>query len=167
MVQRSERERRYWLFKSEPDSFAWTDLWSAKGRRTLWDGVRNYQARNLLRDAIGVDDGVLFYHSSCDPNVIAGCCRIVRAGYPEPSAFERGHPYHDPKSDPAKPTWFAVDLVAVLAFAPALERERLAKLPALANMELFRRGSRLSVQPVANAEWRAILTEAGLAADPW
>lgn len=155
------RPRHYWLFKSEPSSFAWDDLLKAKGKRTVWDGVRNYQARNFLRDSIQVGDGVLFYHSSCEPNVVAGVCKVVKAGYPDPSAFVKGHDYEDPESDPAQPTWYAVDIVAERAFVPPLPRERLAKVPALAKMELFRRGSRLSVQPVTAAEWDAVLAAGG------
>lgn len=155
------RPRQYWLFKSEPTSFAWEDLQQTKGKRTLWDGVRNYQARNFLRDSIQVDDGVLFYHSSCDPNVIAGICKVVTAGYPDPSAFVTGHAYHDAASELGKPTWFAVDIEAVRAFTPPIERERLASVPALAKLELLRRGSRLSVQPVTATQWRAILALGG------
>lgn len=150
------KERRYWLFKSEPSSFSWGDLWKAKGRRTGWDGVRNYQARNFLRDSVQVGDGVLFYHSSCEPNVIAGICKVVRAGYPDPTAAEE-----------ETGTWFAVEVEAVRAFVPAIERARLLEEGRLAGMEVLRKGSRLSVQVVRGEEWRCVLELGGVEGELW
>lgn len=157
MAKSAASARRFWLFKSEPTSFSFADLLRCKGQRTAWDGVRNHQARNFLRDEVQVGDGVLFYHSSADPLAIAGICKVVRAGYPDPSAFDPSDDHHDPKSDPARPTWFVVDVQAVTAFDPPVLRTALQADPALADMLLLRRGSRLSVQPVTPTEWRAVL----------
>jgi predicted RNA-binding protein with PUA-like domain len=154
-----QRPRRYWLFKSEPDSYSFAQLQS--DRRTFWSGVRNYQARNLLRDEIRVDDGVLFYHSNAEPMAIVGTARVVANGYPDPTAFEPKSPYHDPDSDPSDPTWFVVDIECVAPFREPLTRERCKAEPALAEMVLLQRGSRLSVQPVTGAEWQTILRLAG------
>src|SRR5689334_16857502 len=100
--------RRYWLFKSEPETYSFERL--ARDRRTFWNGVRNYQARNLLRDEIQVGDGVLFYHSSTEPMAIAGIAKVVKSGYPDPTAFDPSSDYHDPDSDASDPTWFMVDI---------------------------------------------------------
>ena len=97
-MARKSTARRYWLVKSEPATFGFDDLWAARGRRAGWDGVRNYQARNLLRDDVRVGDGVLFYHSSADPAGVAGIARVVRAAHPDPTQFERGSEHFDPKS---------------------------------------------------------------------
>ena len=156
-------KRRHWLFKSEPDVFSFDDLLAAPRRRTIWDGVRNYQARNLLRDDVKVGDGVLFYHSSAEPLAIAGTAVVVRAGIPDPSAFDAKSKYHDPESDPDAPTWYAVEIEAETAFTPPIPRARLAATPALAEMMVLKRGARLSVQPVTAAEWRAVLALAGAA----
>ena len=149
------RARRYWLFKSEPDSYSFAQLQS--DRRTFWSGVRNYQARNLLRDEIRTGDGVLFYHSNAEPMAIVGIARVVKDGYPDPTAFEPKSDYHDPDSDPSDPTWFVVDIECVAPFREPLTRERCKAEPALADMVLLQRGSRLSVQPVTAAEWNTIL----------
>jgi predicted RNA-binding protein with PUA-like domain len=151
----------YWLFKSEAEVFSFDDLLAEKDRTTGWDGVRNYQARNFLRDSIKVGDGVLFYHSSADPPCIAGVARVVRAAHPDPTAFDPKSDYHDPKSDPADPTWFQVSIKAVKAIDPPIDLPRLREIPELAGMELLRKGSRLSVQPVREAEWEAIMALAG------
>lgn len=159
----SAGDRRHWLFKSEPDVYSFADL--QRDRRTTWDGVRNYQARNLLRDEIQVGDGVLYYHSNADPMVIAGVARVVRAGHPDPAALDPRHHYHDPDSDPDDPTWYAVDIAPVRAFPEPLTREQLKQVPALADMMLLRRGARLSVQPVTPAQWRTILKLARVEVD--
>lgn len=161
-MAKAATDRRFWLFKSEPDVFSFQDLLAAKGRRTFWNGVRNYQARNLLRDDIQVGDGVLFYHSNTDPLAVVGTCKVVRAGYPDHTAFEVDSGYHDPDSDEADPTWYMVDIVAVEAFATPVTRERLLQEKALADMMLLRRGARLSVQPVTAAEWRIVLRLGGV-----
>ena len=152
----------YWLFKSEPGSFSFDDLRNSPDRTTGWDGVRNYQARNFLRDAIKTGDGVLFYHSNAEPPCIAGIARVVREGHPDPSAFDPESKYYDPKSKPENPQWFQVSIQAVEPVDPPLDLPRLRTIPGLENMELLRKGSRLSVQPVTPSEWKAILKLAGL-----
>jgi predicted RNA-binding protein with PUA-like domain len=147
----------YWLFKSEPTCYAFADLLAEPGRTTGWDGVRNFQARNWLRDAIAVGDGVLFYHSNADPPAIAGIAEVVRAGHPDPTAFDKKAQHHDPKSDPEDPTWYQVAIRAVRAIDPPLGLPLLRTVPVLKGMELLRKGSRLSIQPVSAAEWDAIL----------
>jgi predicted RNA-binding protein with PUA-like domain len=156
--------RRYWLFKSEPESYSFDQF--ERDRRTFWHGVRNYQARNLLRDEIRVGDGVLFYHSNAEPMAIVGIAKVVAAGYPDQSAFDPRSDYHDPDSDPRQPTWFQVDIECVQRLREPLPRERLKQEPALAGMVLLQRGSRLSVQPVAPAEWRRVL-ELGCVREGW
>jgi predicted RNA-binding protein with PUA-like domain len=146
---------RYWLFKSEPETYSFAQL--QRDRRTHWHGVRNYQARNLLRDEIQVGDGVLFYHSNADPMAIVGVAQVVRAGYPDHTALAVGSDYYDPDSDPSAPTWFMVDIEAVAPLSPPLTREQCKALPELADMVLLQRGSRLSVQPVTAVQWRTIL----------
>lgn len=151
--------RRYWLFKSEPGSYGF-DRFRRDGR-TCWDGVRNREARNLLRDEVRTGDGVLFYHSSADPMAVAGIARVVKAGYPDPSAFDPASDHHDPKSDAQRPTWYAVDLACVGPMREPVTRERLQREPSLAGMVLLRPGCRLSVQPVTRAQWRRILRLGG------
>jgi predicted RNA-binding protein with PUA-like domain len=150
----------YWLFKSEPDCFSFADLEAAPDRTTGWDGIRNYQARNFLRDQVKVGDGVLFYHSNAAPPSIAGIAEVVREAHPDPTAFNPESDHHDPKSDPSNPTWFQVSIRAVKPIDPPLELPRLRTVEALDKMELLRKGSRLSVQPVSAGEWKAILAMA-------
>lgn len=156
--------RRHWLVKSEPEVFSFDNLWRAPRRTTSWGGVRNYQARNLLRDELGKGDPVLFYHSSSDPSGVAGIVRVVRAGYPDPLQFDPRDPGHDPGSTHAEPRWFAVDLQAVRKLPRFLSLETLRAEPRLAGMVLLKRGSRLSVQPVTPNEWRVILSLGGIQA---
>jgi predicted RNA-binding protein with PUA-like domain len=146
----------YWLMKSEPSVFSIDDLARAKGQTTRWDGVRNFQARNFLRDQIAVGDGVLFYHSSADPPAVAGTATVVRAGYPDPTQFDRGDSHHDPDSSPDDPRWYAVDIKFDSKFKQPVTLPELRTTPTLADMVLLRRGSRLSVQPVSPAEWKLI-----------
>jgi predicted RNA-binding protein with PUA-like domain len=151
----------YWLFKSEPEAYSFAHLLREPDQTTGWDGVRNYQARNYLRDVIKVGDGVLFYHSSTDRPSIAGVAKVVREGHPDPTALDPKSEHYDPKSDPASPTWFQVSIKAVRAIDPPLELPRLREIPGLAGMELLRKGSRLSIQPVTEREWKAIMGLAG------
>ncbi len=148
---------RHWLMKSEPDVFSIDDLAKAKQQTTGWDGVRNYQARNLLRDEIKVGDGVLFYHSSVDPPAVVGLARVVRAGYPDPTQFDAKSDYYDQGSKPDDPRWFSVDIAFDRKLARPVTLPELRAEPALADMVLLQRGSRLSVQPVTPAEWKKIL----------
>ncbi|MCA1684542.1 MAG: EVE domain-containing protein [Planctomycetia bacterium] len=152
----------FWLLKTEPNCFSFADLLASPGRATGWDGVRNFQARNFLRDALRVGDGVFFYHSNGDPPAIAGVAEVVRGGHPDPTAFDPAAEHYDPKSDPARPTWYQVTVRAVRAFDPPLGLPLLRTVPELAGMELLRKGSRLSVQPVSADEWDAVLKLAGL-----
>lgn len=152
----------YWLFKSEPEAYSFADLMGETGRTTGWDGVRNYQARNFLRDAIKRGDGVLFYHSGIDSPAIVGIAEVVREGHPDPTAFDPEAYHHDPKSKPDAPTWFQVSIKGVRAVDPPLALARLREVPELAGMELLRKGSRLSVQPVSEAEWKTIMRLAGI-----
>jgi len=152
--------RLFWLMKSEPEAFSIRDL-EACGS-TGWDGVRNYQARNYLRDDVKVGDGVLFYHSNTGLSGISGLAEVVRGGYPDSTAFDPNDAHFDPKSNPAKPTWYRVDLKFVKAFPSVIPIHTLRKTPGLQKMALFRNG-RLSVQPVKKREWEIILRLAGKA----
>jgi predicted RNA-binding protein with PUA-like domain len=143
--------------KVEPDVFSIHDLKAAKGQTTFWDGVRNYQARNFLRDEITSGDGVLFYHSSADPSGIAGEAVVVRDGYPDATAFDPEDIHYDPKSDPNKPTWYRVDMRFVRACKEVISLDRLRQVPALREMLVLKRGMRLSVQPVTPKEWAEIM----------
>src|SRR3954471_9894119 len=120
----------YWLFKSEPDCFSFADLVAAPNRTTGWDGVRNFQARNFLRDAIAVGDGVLYYHSNANPPAIAGIAEVVRAGHPAPPAFAPEADHYAPRSDPDRPTWYQVAICAVRPIDPPLELTLLRTVPA-------------------------------------
>jgi predicted RNA-binding protein with PUA-like domain len=155
---------KYWLFKSEPDVYAWADLVSEG--RTEWEGVRNYQARNLMRDEMRVGDLVFYYHSNAKPQVIAGIARIVREAYPDHHARDPASHYHDPKATADNPIWLMVDLEPVQAIEPPITRDELKTVPELAGMMLLKRGSRLSVQPVTPADWRTVLALRGLADEP-
>lgn len=150
--------RRYWLFKSEPHVFSFDDLWRSKGRRTMWDGIRNYQARNLIRDEMQVGDGVLYYHSSCPEPGVAGLAEIVSEPYADPTQFDPEAKYFDPKSTPDNPRWMLVDVLATARLGRFLPLSELRENPALGGLELLRRGNRLSVQPVEEADWSRILS---------
>lgn len=151
---------RYWLFKTEPSTYSWEDLKKQKDRTDYWDGIRNYQARNFLRDEVKKGDLVLFYHSVKQPQAIMGIARVVREAYPDHTAFDPESRYYDPKSDPEHPRWFMVDVQAVAEFDPPILREELKGVPGLENMMLLRKGSRLSIQPVTEKEWE-IITKLG------
>ncbi|HEX5829610.1 MAG TPA: EVE domain-containing protein [Gemmatimonadaceae bacterium] len=148
--------RRYWLVKSEPNVFSFDDLVAAPGHTTGWDGVRNYQARNFMRDDMRPGDGVLFYHSSCEPPALAGIAEVARAAYPDPTAFDPRDPHHDPKSRRDEPTWYQVDVRAIARFETPIALPELRDTPGLEGMELLRRGSRLSVQPVTREQWEIV-----------
>lgn len=149
----TRRDRRYWLLKTEPTSFSMNDLWNGPKRTTSWDGVRNYQARNMLRDEMQAGDLVFIYHSSTDPTGIAGVAEIVKAGYPDATAFDPKDSHFDPKSKPESPTWFVVDVKGVEKFDEVITLDRLRGTRGLEGMVLLKKGSRLSVQPVSAAEW--------------
>lgn len=147
---------RRWLIKSEPRVFSFDDLLAAPGHTTGWDGVRNYQARNYMRDGMRVGDLVLFHHSNSDPAGIAGVAEVVRAAYPDPTAFDPTHPHHDPASRPEAPTWLMVDVRAIERFPTLVTLGRLRATPELVGMELLRRGSRLSVHSVRPEEFEIV-----------
>ncbi|GAC1650282.1 MAG: EVE domain-containing protein [Gemmatimonadaceae bacterium] len=152
----SSRLRRHWLIKSEPETFSWDDLWRSPKRTVSWDGVRNYQARNLLRDGMKRGDLVFFYHSNADPPAIVGIARITREGYPDATAFDSANPHFDAKASRAAPTWIAVDVAAVQPLARPVSLGEMRRVPSLAAMSLFTR-PRLSVQPVTPREWATVL----------
>lgn len=152
--------RRYWLFKSDPDTFGFADLERSPGRTTRWDGVRNFQARSLLRDEVQVGDGVLFYHSQAAPPAVVGTAEVVRAGYPDPTQFDRRHAGYDADSDPEEPRWYAVDIRADRTLARPVTLPEIKGVADLAEMVLLRR-SRLSVQPVTASEWKILLRLGG------
>ena len=152
---------RYWLMKSEPGTFSFEDLLAAPRQRTLWEGIRNHQARNYLRDEVAVGDGVLFYHSSSDPSGVAGLARVSGAARPDPTQFDKRSESYDPKSQRTAPTWVAVEIEAVRALPRFVPLEQLQAHPALSGMLVVQRGMRLSIQPVQPAEWRAVLALGG------
>ena len=158
------RERRYWLVKSEPDSFSFDDLLASPGRTTCWDGVRNFQARNFMRDEMKRGDLVFFYHSSADPTAIVGIAEVVRDGYPDSTALDPRDSHFDPKSKKEEPTWYMVDLKARKKFPKPLTLGELREVKGLEKMVLLQKGSRLSVQPVTEREWEIICRAAGLGA---
>ena len=149
----------YWLFKSEPDTFGVDHLAKARNATTAWDGVRNYQVRNMLRDAVKKGDKGFFYHSSCEVPGIYGIVSVVRAGYPEPGALDPKHRYSDADSDPENPRWYSVDVKLERRIDPPVTLEALRKHAQneLRDMLILRRGNRLSVTPVTREEWRFIL----------
>jgi predicted RNA-binding protein with PUA-like domain len=155
-VPRQRGEKRYWLVKSEPEVFSFDDLMARPDRTTHWDGVRNYTARNFLRDGMKLGDEVLFYHSNAEPPAIVGVCEVVREGYPDPTALDPGDPHFDKASDPSDPKWFMVDLRAVRPLPRPLSLPELKGRKELAGMALLRIG-RLSVSPVRTEEWKVIM----------
>lgn len=151
---------RYWLVKTEPESFSIQDLAAAADQTTCWDGVRNYQARNFLRDDMKLGDRVLIYHSNADPPAAVGTAKVVRESYPDSSAWDKRSKYYDEGSTADNPRWFMVDLQLDAIFPRPLPLEELRGMPKLSDMELLRKGSRLSVQPVKKTEFDAILAAA-------
>ena len=147
----------YWLMKSEPDVFGIDDLMSRKNRTEHWDGVRNYQARNFMRDQMKKGDQVFFYHSNCKQPGIVGIAEIVKEAYPDPSAFDPDAKYYDPKSDPDKPRWVMVDVKFVRKLRRTITLEELKPLPQLEHFPLVKRGNRLSILPVTAEQWEFIL----------
>jgi predicted RNA-binding protein with PUA-like domain len=154
---------RYWLMKSEPDEVSFEDVVNAPGKTVAWFGVRNYQARNFMRDQMQAGDGVLFYHSSCAVPGVAGIARVASGAYPDASQFDPGSPYHDPKATHEQPRWISVDVTAVAQgrYLPLTELRAVAELE---DMVLLQKGSRLSVSPVTVGQWNKILEMAGVPA---
>lgn len=147
---------RYWLMKSEPSCFSIDDLANAPRQTTCWDGVRNYQARNFMRDEMKLGDLVYFYHSNCQPPGIVGIAEVVKTAYPDFTAWDPDSEHPDPTSTPEKPRWFMVDIQLREKFSHLLALDELKHHPELANMPLLRKGNRLSVLPVSQEEWQYI-----------
>ncbi|WP_078085270.1 EVE domain-containing protein [Microbulbifer mangrovi] len=145
----------YWLFKSEPDEYSLADLKGEPGKTGRWDGIRNYQARNFLRDAVREGDGVLFYHSACKVPAVVGTAQVVRAAYADPAQFDPESKYFDPKASPENPRWFCVDIQWQSEFAHPVPLKQIKQDPELAEMVLVKQG-RLSIQPVTAEEWRTL-----------
>ncbi|TFW27527.1 EVE domain-containing protein [Massilia horti] len=147
---------RYWLMKSEPDEVSFDDALAAPGQTVPWFGVRNYQARNFMRDAMQPGDGVLFYHSSCFDPGVAGIAEVASLPYPDETQFDQHSKYHDPKATREQPRWISVD-VRALEKGRYLPLAEMRTIPELEGMVLLQKGSRLSITPVTLAEWNAIL----------
>jgi predicted RNA-binding protein with PUA-like domain len=148
----------YWLMKSEPSVFSIDDLMQREGQREPWDGVRNYQARNMMRDQMKVGDDVFFYHSNCETPGIVGIARIASDSYPDPTQFMPGHGHFDPKSKPENPSWYLVEVSFVRKLDRVISLSELKERPELKDFPLVRRGNRLSVMPVSGPEWTFILS---------
>lgn len=146
---------QYWLIKSEPDAFSIDDLQAENVEP--WDGIRNYQARNFMRDQMKVGDQVFFYHSSCAVPGIVGICEVASEPYPDPTAFDPEAKYYDPKSDPDKPKWILVDMKFVKKLEQVISLAELKTMPELAEMRLLKKGNRLSIMPVEKSEWEFIM----------
>src|SRR5689334_6426097 len=155
------KPQKFWLVKTDADCFSIHDLAKEPKQTTCWSGVRNYQARNFMRDEMKLGDRVLVYHSSADPPAVAGTATIVRETYPDHTAWDKNDEHFDAASTADNPRWFMVDIRLEQIFKQPLPLESLRKVPALKDMELLRRGSRLSVQPVRKGEFEAILKLAG------
>ena len=151
---------KYWLVKTEPESFSIEDLAKAPQQTTSWEGVRNYQARNFMRDGMKLGDRVLFYHSNADPPAVMGIATVVREAYPDSFAWDKKSKYYDEKSTPENPVWLMVDLKLEAIFPRPVTLDELRGVAALKEMELLRKGSRLSVQPVRKAEFDWIVKQA-------
>ncbi len=149
---------RYWLMKSEPSDVSIDDLAAMKGQTVAWYGVRNYQARNFMRDQMQIGDGVLFYHSNCKEPGIAGICEVCSPAYPDATQFDRKSKYFDPKATPEQPRWMNVD-VKLVKKIPLIPLEELRRHPELEHMRTLQRGNRLSITPLDPAEWRFITSK--------
>ena len=150
----------HWLMKSEPDVFSIDDLRASPGRRTYWDGVRNYQARNFMRDQMKRGDLVFFYHSNCAEPGISGIATVSREGYPDHTAFDPRDKHYDPKSDPDNPRWYMVDIKYKRKLKRVIPLSELREFAdgQLKNLALLRRGNRLSITPVGAKEWKFVLS---------
>ena len=147
----------YWLFKSEPDAFSINDLIAMKGKKDHWDGIRNYQARNLMRDEMVKGDLGFFYHSSCKVPGIVGIVEVVKEAYPDHTSWDPEGKYYDPKSSPDNPRWVMVDVKFRQKFAEVISLEKLRTIAKLDGMVLLKKGSRLSIQPVDKSDWNTIV----------
>jgi predicted RNA-binding protein with PUA-like domain len=150
-------EKRYWLMKSEPDAFSIDDLVNSKNKTTRWEGVRNYQARNFMRDDMKVGDLVFFYHSNANPLAIVGVMEVASEPYPDPTQFDPKSDYFDEKSTEEKPRWFLVDVKLIEKFKNPVLRDAIKNEESLSDMLLIKKGSRLSIQPVQEYEWNKVM----------
>lgn len=148
---------KYWLVKTEPEEFSIDDLERSNNKTTCWDGVRNYQARNYLRDEMKKGDLVLFYHSNADPLAAVGYCEVVKESYPDHTQFDPDNKHYDPKADPENPAWFMVDIKLIKKFIKPVTLNAIKSNPKLKDMKLIQRGNRLSVMPVTKAEFEEIV----------
>ena len=155
-------KKSYWLFKSEPTAYSYADLQGEEDGFAEWDGVRNYQARNLMRDEMKTGDGILFYHSSADPMAVVGTAKIVKDAYPDFTAWDPKDKHYDSKSTPGNTVWMMVDIKADQEFTKPVTLQELKNNPKLQNMMVTRKGMRLSVQPVTAEEWAEVLSMGGL-----
>ena len=153
---------KFWLIKSEPSEFSIEDLEKSKNQTTYWDGVRNYQARNFIRDEMKMGDKVLFYHSNAEPNAIVGICEVVREAYPDHTQFDPKHNHYDPKADKKNPPWFMIDIKFEKKFKKQVTLEDIKSNSKLSKMRLVERGNRLSVMPVTKEEIEEILKMSNL-----
>jgi len=149
--------KKYWLMKTEPGCFSINDLAAAPKKTTFWDGVRNYQARNFMRDEMKLGDQVLVYHSNAKPPAIAGIAKVTRESYPDHTSWDPDDKHFDPKSTPQNPRWFMVDIQLVEIFPELIPLDTLRDITALKEMELLRKGSRLSIQPVRKKEFDTVV----------
>lgn len=147
----------YWLFKSEPDTFSIDDLKSRGAKGEPWDGVRNYQARNMLRDEVKKGDLIFFYHSNCDVPGIVGIAQVLKEAFPDPAQFNPDSKYFDPKATADNPRWFCPQVKFHSRFKTTISLEQLKQIPALADMALVRKGNRLSIMPVSEDQWHFIM----------
>lgn len=152
---------KYWLFKSEPDDFSIDDLAASDKQTTFWFGIRNYQARNFIRDELQPDDLILFYHSSCAVPAVVGTAIVVSEAQADNTAFDPQSPYFDAKSDPSKPRWLGVDIQFQRKFATPVTLRFIKQDEQLQRMYLVQKGNRLSIQPVTEDEWQRIVTLGG------
>jgi predicted RNA-binding protein with PUA-like domain len=162
---RKAMARRYWLMKSEPEAYSFDDLLAAKNQTDHWDGIRNYQARNIMME-MKKGDNVLFYHSSTAPPHVAGVAEVAREAYPDHTAWDKKSRYHDPKSTPENPRWYMVDVHAVRKLDAPVTLEELKANPKLKAMRVVQKGQRLSVQPALKSEFDEVLRMAREKAKP-
>lgn len=148
---------KYWLMKSEPTTFGIDDLIACPKKTDHWDGIRNYQARNMMRDEMKKGDHILFYHSNCKPPGVVGTMKVVEEAYPDHTAFDPHSAYYDPKSSEQNPRWFMVDVQFKKKLSRLIPLDELRQNPTLSTMQLLKRGNRLSITPVTKEEWDAIL----------
>ncbi len=149
--------KKYWLFKSEPNDFSIDDLQNSIGKKTYWDGIRNYQARNFIRDDMRKGDGVLFYHSNAEPLAVVGYCEIVKEAYPDHTQFDPDNKHFDPTALQKEPRWYMVDIRLSEIFKHLIILKEIKENPKLKDFRLIQRGNRLSVFPVNKKEWDEIL----------